>query len=81
MTDMVHVLVYTHRPGEDIFVHATEAGLRKTLAAVVGEYWHEVADSPARPDAMPADTDEAIRIYFEANNDESYSIEVKPLLD
>ena len=71
----VFVLEYSHKHGEDLNAHATQAGADAAIAAIVREYWAEEMRGedgvPATPDDL-SDAD-AVRVYFE-HTDESYEI-------
>jgi N-formylglutamate amidohydrolase len=78
--DTVHVLVYTHHHGEDVFAYASEEGASAAKAELARLYWDDAvsrkgADLPASADDL-SDA-EAAGLYFGAMADrESVSITV-----
>jgi hypothetical protein len=73
----VVVTVVSHRHGDNVYVNATEDGARQTLLAYVTEWWNEVEDQVG---PMPADPAEAIRAYFDANDNEHCTTEMTVIL-
>lgn len=74
-----YVLTISHRHGDDTTLHPTEEAARAALAEFARQWWHEIADydgraAPGVTGPPPDDDDEAIRIYFEHQDDESYTI-------
>ena len=73
----VWVLNIDHQHGNNISVHATEAGAVAELYEYVSDFWEQ---ETAREDFLtnpeiPMDQQEAIRAYFTLWTDEYYSIE------
>ena len=71
----VHVLVYSHRRGDDITVHHSIAQARAALAGIAREWWHEITGYdgvPPSPDGLT--DDQAIETYFGRQEDERYQI-------
>jgi len=67
----VWVLVIEHKHGANHYAHRTEAGARATLAEYVAEWW----DDWNGLDERPEDPEEAIKLYFEAQESEWYTME------
>lgn len=67
----VWVLVIEHRHGTDLTAHRTEERARQWLGEWVEQWWHEVADKVGD---LPATATDAIGVYFEARDDEFYSL-------
>jgi hypothetical protein len=69
----------SHRHGDDTTLHPTEQAAHVALAEFARQWWHEITDYDGRADPgvtgpPPDDDDEAIQIYFEHQDDESYTI-------
>ncbi len=74
MAENVWVLVIDHRHGTDSSVHRTEGGAREALHSYVVQFWDEVVGRHGLADKMPEDPSEAIDAYFEAMEDEGYTL-------
>jgi hypothetical protein len=75
----LYVLTISHRHGDDISVHGSQAEATGTLAEFARYWWEEITAGTGRacPGVTappPEDDEEAIRIYFEHQHDESYAI-------
>ena len=71
----VHVLVYSHRHGDDNTVHYSIAQARAALAGIAREWWHEITGYdgvPPSPDGLT--DDQAIETYFGHEETERYQI-------
>lgn len=91
-TDCLFVLMIEHRHGTDLWVHQTEAGARQSLVAWCREWWNiemhgRFKEPGAGPENMetwgpaPDDDDKLMATYFEAVEDEHWTIkpcEVQP---
>lgn len=65
------VLITDHSDGQTVTIHRTLEGAKAALIEYVREYWQkEVGDD----DPIPDDPTTAIRAYFEATEDEDYTI-------
>lgn len=71
----VHVLTWDHRKGMSQSVHATAGSAEEARARIVRDNWDDFADRADLPAKPPADDDEALRLYEEAADDESFHIE------
>lgn len=69
---VVSVLVIEHRRGSEISVFHSDTDADTYLAGWVRDWWSEVAERGTAPAEPPTDDTEAIRIYFEAHDDETY---------
>ena len=70
------VLHYSHRHGDDITLWAASDLAYAALGTIVREYWDEITDDDGVPDSPDALTDDqAIEMYFDRQDDESYSID------
>ena len=71
MADTVWILAIDHDYGTNLSAHKTETGARDNLAGYVAEWWHrEMGTEP-----LPDEPDEAIDVYFERVENESYTLE------
>jgi hypothetical protein len=73
------ILTVSHRHGNDTTLHADEQAARVALAQFARQWWHEIADyegraSPGVTGPPPDDDDETIRMYFDHQDDEHYTI-------
>lgn len=55
-------------------IHRTPEGAEAELARYVRKYWREVSGYGGAPVDAPQDDDEAIDIYFETHDEESYTL-------
>ena len=76
---IVQVVIYSHKHGDDVNVFATKAGARASLAEVARVYWDDMyadvnvdGDVPETPEGLS--DDEAIRLYFANMHGESAEI-------
>lgn len=72
----VTVQSISHRHGTDLAVYATAAAAHAALATWARTYWNEVAAEPYVPGVAPDDDDEAVDLYFELHQGESYDSNV-----
>ena len=71
----VHVLIFEHRDGRDITVHASRQRAVAVLGRIVRDGWAEARECDGFLPASPPDSDaEAIESYFAAQEEESYEI-------
>lgn len=74
-----YVLTISHRHGDDTTLHPNKKAAHAALAEFARQWWHEITDYDGRADPgvtgpPPEDDDEAIQIYFEHQDGESYTI-------
>ncbi len=76
---IVHVVVYSHKHGDDVNVYATDAGARASLAEIARMYWADMYgdgnpadDVPETPEGLS--DEEAARLYFANMDGESAEI-------
>jgi len=69
---MIHVLHIEHKYGHTMSAHSTEKKALQMLSAYVKENW----DDAGLDEAMPADDDDAIEMYFHENDREFRNIEL-----
>lgn len=74
-----YVLTISHRGGDGTTLHPSEEAARAELADFVCLCWDEIQDyegraTPGVTGPPPDDDEEAIRLYFEHQDDESYDI-------
>lgn len=69
----VHVVIYEHRHGQDVTVHATPEGAERRKVGLAREYWDEVAGRDGCPETAPEDDAEAVGLYFDTHPSESIS--------
>jgi len=73
-----YILVIIHDRGDDATLHVTDESARAALAAFARSWWHEIDDggqgSCGVTGQPPADGEEAIRLYFDRQEEEHYSI-------
>lgn len=84
-TASVHILWYSHRHGDDFTVYGTGEQAIAARADIAREFWGEAADGVSTPDGFPDSPDgltdeEAVRLYFEAMDDESAEIITAPVI-
>ncbi len=66
----VTVLAIQHEYGSTVEAYASYELAEAALYSWVKEYWSQVGDLP-----IPEDRKEAIELYFESSQDESYDLE------
>ena len=83
---IVWIVEYVHKHGNDLSVHRTEEGARQRAISIVQEYWDDI-ERFLRPDEeMPkmTDTYADVETYFsflEENGEESLYLHDLPLED
>jgi hypothetical protein len=84
MGDVVWILAYTHRHGDDITVHRTQESAFIALSEICDEYWDEAVERAEDPESItkPSDRQQKIDLYFDLmRDDEFWSIDFRDVLD
>lgn len=69
---LMTVLTIKQKHETNASIHLTPEGARAELSRYVRTYWSDVAGIGDAPETAPEDDEEAIDIYFEEHDEESY---------